>query len=273
MLSIRYVSGVIAFILVFLILTLGCASASIEISVGSILDQVSPGQHVAYEINVTASNDSSAKDFAADIYGFGQSLDGSYVELKADQDKSPYSARAYLKLDSKDFRLEPGETKMLTLEGDIPSDVGDGGRYAIVSIRPPTPKASKGVSVSMGIIIPVILSIKDTEMAKTGEISEIELDAPILAEQQNLSLIFNNTGNIHYRAIAEADLKDKDGNVLTSASTKPSFSSIIPSNSLLIKLVLSPEKKLESGDYTIASEVSTEDGEILAKKEISFKIE
>jgi len=108
MLSIRYVSGVIAFILVFLILTLGCASASIEISVGSILDQVSPGQHVAYEINVTASNDSSAKDFAADIYGFGQSLDGSYVELKADQDKSPYSARAYLKLDSKDFRLEPG---------------------------------------------------------------------------------------------------------------------------------------------------------------------
>ena len=74
-------------------------------------------------------------------------------------------------------------------------------------------------------------------------------------------------------AAISVNLKDKDGNVLTSASTKPSFSSIIPSNSLLIKLVLSPEEKLESGDYSIASEVSTEDGEILATKDISFKIE
>ena len=65
--------------------------------------------------------------------------------------------------------------------------------------------------MTMGVDIPVILSIKDTEMIKTGEISKIELDAPILAEQQNLSLIFTNTGNIHYRALAKADLKDKDG--------------------------------------------------------------
>lgn len=271
--NMRYISGTIAIGFVFAALIFGSASASFGTSVGSIQDDVSPGQHVAYEINVTAANDSPALDLDVGVFGFGQSLDGSYAELKADQDKGPYSARAYLKLDSASLHLEPGETKKMVLEGDIPSDVGSGARYAIVSIRPPDPKNVEGVSMIMGIDIPVILRIKDTEMVKTGEISKIELDSPILAEKQNLSLIFNNTGNIHYRVLAKADIKDKDGNVLTSASTEPSFSSIIPPNSLLIELALSPEKELESGDYSIASEVSSEDGEILATKELSFNVE
>lgn len=247
------------------------ALAGLGVSGSLYMDNVNPGQAIVHEITVETDPNDSPLDILVDVVGFGQTLDGSNSELKPEDDTSPYSARSFLKVTPTSFHLDPGNSQKVTLEGTIPQNIGDGGRYALVSIRS-LPIGNGTVGISVGIDALVLLTIAETKMLKTGEIMGMELIGPISAKGQNVSLTFENTGNYHYKARAEAVLRDDKGEIIANSSTPLSFSSILPTMLRKFDISLRPKDKLSQGKYQMDALVSLEDGTVLANDTIDFKV-
>lgn len=262
---------ILALILVSILLAIGTASAGLGIS-GAIFEaNVAPGQHIIHEMLVNIDATDQPMDFLVNVMGFGRTLDGASAEISSELDSSPYTARPFLNVYPSSFHLEPGSSKDVVLEGTIPLDVGEGGRYALVNIRS-LPIGNGNIGMAVAIDIPVRLTIANTRLVKTGEITNLSVDKPISIKALNVSLLFNNTGNYHYNAFAEATLMDVKGNILANSSTPLTTSLVIPMTVRQFKIRLVPKQELRTGIYRINSTVRLEDGTRLAEKEISFKI-
>lgn len=111
------------------------ALAGLGVSGAIFMADVNPGQSITHEITVGSDPTDPPMNLSIDVIGFGQGLDGANMELLPEDDKSPYSARPFLKATPTGFHLDPGASQKVVLEGSIPMDVGSGGRYALVSIH------------------------------------------------------------------------------------------------------------------------------------------
>ncbi len=261
----------LVWILLPLLLATNTTSAGLGVT-GAIFEAtVAPGEHISHKMIVNTEASDQPMDFVAEVVGFGRSLDGTTVEIDPELDTSLYTARPFLNVTPARFHLEPAGSREVILEGDVPTDVGEGGIYALVNIRS-LPVGESNVGVVVAVDVPVRLTIANTKVLKTGEITSLSIDKPISAKEQNVALIFNNTGNYHYDALAEAVLRDAKGNVLANASTPLTFASIIPTTSRLFEIKLTPGNELLPGGYNIISTVRLEDGTVLATKGIDFKI-
>lgn len=237
--------------------------------------EAAPGQHIEHEITVSLRENEAPMDLQVDIQDWGQTLEGSNQELEEGAAAS-CSARGFLKAFPSSFHLLPGESQKVQVVGEIPEDVGSGGRYALISVHslPPAEEdeGSEGnVGVAVAINALVRLTISGTELSKRGEITDMRTEDPSLEKHQNISLIFKNTGNYHYKACAKAALKDEEGNLIANSSS-PLSSNMIPSASRIFFLSLMPEKELLPGTYCISAIVEQEDGTVLATKEMEIKI-
>lgn len=225
--------------------------------------KAAPGQHVEHEITVSLREDEAPMDLLVDIRDWGQTLDGSNQEID-DGAKSVYSAKGFLHASPASFHLEPGGSQKVLVEGDIQNDVGSGGRYALISIHSLIPEEEGGSEGSVGVAVAinalVRLTISGTEISKMGEIEDMSIEDPTSREHQNISLIFRNTGNYHYKACAKAALKDRDGNLLASSSS-PLSSNIIPSAARIFFVSLTRDKELLPGTYYIGVTVEEDGGE------------
>lgn len=247
------------------------ALAGLTVS-GSYFDaEVAPGQHIEHNMNISTDPGDRAIDLQVDVLGFGRNLQGQNVELKPEEDLGPYTARPFLKVSPRNFTLSPGAYQKVLLEGDVPSDVGEGGRFALVYIHS-NATGSGNVGVVVAIEVPVRLTIAGTRLDKRGEIASLNLGKPVSRERQNVSLIFKNTGNYNYYATAEAFLKDRNGTVISNASTPATPNSILPATSKQFDLSIAPKLRLPSGSYRIDSMVKLDNGTILASKEIEFSL-
>lgn len=236
--------------------------------------EAAPGQHVEHEITVSLRDNEDPMDLQVDILDWGQTLEGSNQEIE-EGSVAGYSAKGFLKASPSSFHLDPGESQKVLVEGDIPEDIGSGGRYALISVHSlPTvgeEESSEGsVGVAVAINALVRLTISGTEISRKGEITDMKTEDSS-NEHQNISLIFKNTGNYHYKACAKAALKDEEGNLLANSSS-PLSSNIIPSASRIFFVSLTPEKELLPGTYRISTTVEEEDGTVLAAKETEIKI-
>lgn len=232
---------------------------------------VSPGQELVHEISVSNDVDSAPQNMVAEVYGFAMNENGANVELSPGDDTGPYSARSFLSVEPNSFVLEPGERKTLLLTGTVPEDVGSGGRYALVSIKT-MPKGGGGnIRVSTAIQVLVLLTIKDSELVQTGEITD--LVASKSDEGVAVDLIFENSGNVHYRPFVGVVLKNEDGEVLAEEMPAQISSSILPTNSRLVKMTLVPKADLDPGIYTVEATVSLEDGTLLDSEEATVSLE
>jgi hypothetical protein len=250
--------------LVLLLLAAGLSSAGIAITGAKFEKIVSPGDPITYVIQVKTDDSDPATDFMVDLFGIQQTNDGSIMELNASLDNGPYTARPFLKVSPSSFHLDPGKTQKVTLEGDIPNDVGSGGRYAMVKIHS-LPVGKSMVGTIIGIKVPILLTINGSEIRNAGEIKSVELIKSPSENKQRLSLLFNNTGNCHFYPILDVDVKDKDGNKVASVSV-PRQSTLLPGNSRLFNPVLDPDTPLNPGMYSINATVSMENGTVLANK-------
>ena len=268
-----------------ILLALGLPSAGLSLSESTVKMEVNPGQHISKAITISSSSDEKADNYTIEAFGFGDSSIGSAIDLKADQDTSPYSARTFLNISPPNFYLEPGKSERVLIEADIPENVGEGGRYALVNIHSsPKPIKTAGASISMAFNIPVLFTISGTKITKTGEITSLDFNKPNLgpdkkeagaplSARQNITVVFKNTGNYHYKVRATAELKDESGNILANATSPASINSIIPtfSNQFMISLI--PSVQLKPGAYIIKSAVSNaDDGTEIASKEMKFDI-
>jgi hypothetical protein len=127
------------------------------------------------------------------------------------------------------------------------------------------------VGFILAIDVPILLTITGSEVLNKGEIENFSLEQPVSAAKQTLSLLFKNTGNIHYYPTVKAVVKDKDGNIAANV-TVPSPISLLPTFTRLFKFDLNPETPLKPGKYNVNASVSLNDGTFLASKEVSFVV-
>lgn len=162
----------------------------------------------------------------------------------------------------------------MIVKGQVSKDVGSGGRYALVSICSLPEKSKTGSENSVGISVAVSalvrLVIAGTDQTLRGEIREANL-FNVSRKHQNLSLLFENTGNCHFKARAEAILLNKEGSILGRASS-PLSSNILPDAKRLFLLPLAPERALEPGCYFVKATMACENGTLLASKELEFDL-
>ena len=245
-------------------------SSALGVNGATLVASVTPGEAINHEMIVSLGKSDASMDLVVDLAGMNQTLSGTYQAVKKENDVGPYSARPFLNVSPTSFHLDSGGSQKVLLEGIVPKDAGDGGRYALVTFKS-APLGNKSVGVLAEIQVPVALTISGSKLVKTGEITSLKIDEPTLAKEQNLTLIFKNTGNIHYRTITEAVLKDKDGKVQANATSR-SGSSINPSTSRLAKLILTPASVLKPGAYVVNAQVKLDDGTLLVTKEVKFEI-
>lgn len=242
--------------------------------VGVVLDRsVNPGESISHELNVTLAENEGPMNLTVEIMDWKQQLDGVNYPVN-DSEASVFSAKEFFTATPREFRLDQGASQKVLITGTIPSDVGSGGRYAIFSVKSGAMPSAQdpGVGVAVAVNGLIRLTIAGSELDKSGEITELTVAEPVSKTETNASMIFHNTGNVHYQIGASMVLEDKDGNVLANA-TQPRSSNIIPEASRLIELSLKPENELEPGMYKILSNATLADGTVLATKELQFEID
>ena len=226
---------------------------------------VAPGEEIRHEIIVGVNEEEGTTEASAGVFGCGFGLDGARIPIGPEEDVSPYSARFFLTVTPESATVKAGEPVTFVVTGTVPEDVGSGGRYALVNVGTP-PRGDGQVGIAMAAIIPVRLTIKDTEIIQTGEISNLS------ASSAEVSAIFENTGNHHFKASAEAELIDAEGEVVAKAEAPLMNTAIIPTYSWLFKMAFEAEEELAPGTYTVEVSVIHEDGTVLDTEETTFEV-
>lgn len=259
-----------AFYLILASAVLLGSSLGIEITGSLWMQDISPGDEVSQEITLGLSQNDTAANYTLELFGLDQNVQG--INIPAEEDASPYSAVPFIEFSKNQVHLEPNSSEMVLATAKIPQDVGEGARYAIISVKQEEKKSKKrSVGVTSGVNIPVIFILADSELNETGEISKLDSEEPINPEMLNISILFNNTGNMHYKAKAEAELKDANGEILGTGETPVSFSSIVPPFAHQFDISIKPGTRLEQGTYNLTATVKKDDGTELDKKQINIE--
>lgn len=263
----------ILIVLLTAILLLGTTLPASGLKVSGVILQATaaPGDHANFKMDVSLGKNDTPMNLSLDTMDWMQSMRGDNNAVA--NNPGPYSAKDLLTVSPQSFHLEPNSSQSVAVEANIPADAKAGGRYAIVSIHS-APQKGPGksmVSTQVAVNSLVAITVSGPDTKKAGEISNLTVNKPISAKQQNLSLIFNNTGNIHIKVLTEAVLKDIDGKALANASI-PVTSNILPGAARLIEFSLKPESGLTEGNYTIDATVSLDDGTLLSTKSAQFEI-
>jgi hypothetical protein len=232
-----------------------------------------PGDHITHQLIVESGKNEAPIDIQVDIMDAKQSLDGIANAIETNSDAKAYSAKDFFKASPTHFHLNPGDNQTVQVDGSIPSNASPGGKYAIISVHSLPQNntgGASGASIVTAINTLVRLTITGGTLDKAGEIENLEVESPI-ADQQNLSLSYKNTGNIHYPVKVNAVLMNESEAILATASIS-SGSNIFPTATRTFELYLKPMKKLSPGKYEINATVTLEDNTTLATKEVQFQL-
>lgn len=246
------------------------AASSLEVS-GAFVDiSLQPGETYVHTIDVTCSS-SMPLDIQVEARGFGQALDGSYIELNKAEDTSPYSALPYIGyIDQPSFHLEPGGSQRVKATIQVPLDITQGTRYAIVYIH------SQPIgNVILATDVPVILTVPGSEEIKTGEITDLTVSEAFSGQTFEIWTTFKNTGNYYFKVKNQITITDKAGETIGTASSGITNSSIIPTSSRLLKVMPSfsnGSKGFPAGQYFAESKVTLDDGTVLDTEKVSFTV-
>jgi methionine-rich copper-binding protein CopC len=226
---------------------------------------VAPGDELRHQIIIGVGDDDEPMEAKVGVFGCGFGLDGARINLDPEEDVSPYSARPFLTVTPESAIVKPNETATFVVTGTVPEDVGSGGRYALVNVGTP-PRGEGQVGIALAAVIPVRLTIKGSDLVETGEITELS------ASSAEVSAIFENTGNHHFKASAEATLTDAEGEVVAKAEAPLMYTPVIPTYSWLFKMAFEAEEELAPGTYTVEVSVIHEDGTVLDTEETTFEV-
>ena len=252
------------------------ASAAPGLSVeGALVNiAISPGQTYIHEMTITNSAGNSL-DISVEARGFGQTTDGSNIELTSEADSSPYSARQYItQIDNTSFHLEPGGSAVINATIQVPLDISSGTRYAIIYIHSlPTGEGNVGYIVAADV--PVILTTPGSTLQTTGEITDLTVPEPASGQPLKISTTFKNTGNYHYKVKNQVIIATESGENISTSVSPLTGSSIVPTYSRLFSItpiLPDPAAGLTTGNYTAESKILLDDNTIIATKKVSFSI-
>ena len=255
--------------LVFLMLCPLPASA-IRVSGSKYVGSIATGSSAVHTMTVSINPDDSPMDLTVDVQGFGQTLQQSNYGLSPDKDTSPYSARTFITVSPQTFHLAPGGSQVVTATIAVPQNVGDGGRYAMLTIRN-APLGKGTMMIVTSISVPVVVTLTGTTTIQKGSITDVTVSDVIPGQPIKFTTSLKNTGNYHYKVKNNVTITDSSGAVITTAGTDVSVSSIMPTftQNYIVNLDTSPPP----GTYTASSKVSSEDGTALDTKTASFEVQ
>ena len=244
--------------------------AGIKVLGSKYMSSISPGDTVVHTMTVSTGTDDPPMDMQVDVWGFGQTLQKSYNSLPPSADTSPYSARGFITLSSSSFHLNPGESKEITANIAIPTTVGNGGRYALITIHN-APLGNGSTAIVTAISVPVMITIAKSNLLQTGTIADVTVGDIVPGQPIRFTTSLKNTGNIHYYDTKNiVNITDSTGKEMAGAATDPSPYAIIPS--FTVKYDLNLDTPLPPGTYTATSKVSLGDGTVLDTKTTSFEV-
>jgi hypothetical protein len=247
------------------------ANPGLSVSNALILTDVTPGQAFTHTMQVSIASSDPAIDMEVRVFGIAQDLKGTYVLLDAAHDTGPYSARTFVTVDQSSFHLEPGGFQSLTATIQVPQDVGDGGRYAIINVATKA-SGSSGLGIITAANIPVFLTVKGSQITQTGKISGLSTNEGSGGQPINILTNFQNTGNHHFKVKGQVTIKDARGQAVGDLAIPLTSSSILPGMTRQFQTPLKTTNILQNGTYSMDAKVTMDDGTLLDQSTGTFKI-
>ena len=243
--------------------------SAISVTGSKYMGSIAPGGTGTHTITISIPASQKATDIQLDVTGFGQAMDLSYITLDPASDISPNSGRAFIKLSNTTLHLQPGVPQVVIATITVPQNVGNGGRYAIISAHA---VANKGDTFTTGVNIPVFITVTGTKPTETGSIQKVETGEVTMGQPIAITTTFKNTGNYHYyKTSNKVTVSDSKGSPIANVTSFPSAFAIIPGST--VQFIARPEfNTLNEGTYSVHSKVSLEDGTTLDEKTVPFEI-
>ncbi|HXW98954.1 MAG TPA: hypothetical protein VEI51_04455 [Methanomicrobiales archaeon] len=244
-------------------------AAAIGLSGAKYTGSIAPGGTDIHQMTISIGANENPTDVTVEVKGFGQTPTGVYSPVDAAQDTSPYSARSYITLDKTSVHITPGGSQTVTATIQLPQNVGQGGKYAIIAVHA---LPGKGQAFSTGVDIPMFVTIAGTTQTQTGSILKVDTGDVTIGQPIKVTTTFENTGNYHYyNAVNWVTVMDSSGKTLANVSTAPLAYAIIPGNT--IQFVVTPDfGGLQPGTYTIVSRVLLPGGPVFDQKTITLDV-
>jgi len=263
---------VISFITIgFLIFLILCPlpAAAIKVSGSIYTGSISPGSTGVHTMTISTQPTDKPMDLTVDVLGFGQSPQQSFSSLSPEKDTSPYSARTFITVSPKTFHLEPGGSQEVKATIAVPQNVGDGGRYAMLTIRN-APVGSGTMGIVTSISVPVLVTISGTATTLKGSITDVTVADVVPGQPIRITTVLKNTGNIHYVVKNNVSVFDSSGKLIAEGASPPSTQSVVPP--FTQKYVVNLVTPLSLGTYTATSTASLADGTVLDTKTVPFEV-
>jgi len=124
----------------------------------------------------------------------------------------PYSAAPWIRINPREFTLEPGQSQMVRYSLTVPRDAAPGGyRAAIIfaTVSPPTP-GERQKRVALEGRIATILYETVGKPIPSGEITGLSFQVNPEGRPE-FTISFQNTGPVHIRTRGEITIRDKGG--------------------------------------------------------------
>ena len=254
--------------LVFLIL---CPLPAAAIKVGGSLymGSIAPGSSAVHTMTISTTPADSPMDLIVDVLGLGQTPEQGNTGLSPEKDTSPYSARTFITVSPKVFHLEPGASQVVTATIAVPQNVGDGGRYAMLTIRN-APLGTGSTLIVTAISVPVVVTISGSDLTKKGIITDVNVADVVPGQPIRITTFLKNTGNIHYVVKNNVSVFDSSGKLIAEGASPPSTQSVVPP--FTQKYVVNLVTPLSLGTYTATSTASLADGTVLDTKTVPFEV-
>jgi hypothetical protein len=259
---------IVGFLFVMILCTLPVAGLKV---VGSIYGgTLTPGSTDVHTMTISTQPDDPPMDLTVDVLGFGQTPQQSYQSLSPELDTSPYSARTFITVDPQTFHLNSGESQVVKATISLPNNAGDGGRYAIITIRN-APIGNGTTAIVTAVSVPVIVTIKNSAMIRTGTIDKVTVSEVVPGQPIRITTMLKNTGNSHYIPKINVTVTDSAGKIVADVASDSSPRAIIPIATVNYEASLGTD--LPPGAYTATSKVTLEDGTVLDTKTTTFVVQ
>jgi hypothetical protein len=244
----------------------GIPVSGISVEGSPIERDIEPGSVYSQPIVLSVGPDEPGGVLTIDVLGLGQSpFDWSYTAIEEAQDTGAFTARPFISINTSTIRLVPGERAAIIATIAVPDDAGEGGRYAIVLIRPlvATPAQPEEDPAAA---IPVLLNVGKSGVNESGEITALDFSTTETGNGFLISTWFRNTGNHHLEGtISNVTITNADGDVVAHASTSPFEQALIPGQEVRFSVEI--EGDFPDAMYMMTTRIEMQDGSLLAEQE------
>ena len=246
-------------------------AAALKVEGAKIMLDVVPDTTYLFPMAVSINPTDPPSDYAVDVLGFGQSVEGgSYTPLTAADDTGAYSARPFVSVESPVIHIDPGQRRAFNAIIRVPQNVGDGGRYALIHIHSAATGGGQ-TAFATAIIVPVLLTVQNTKLIETGTITEMSVGDIVAGKPITVSSTLKNTGNHHYYGVVnQITVTDPAGKTVATAKADPVSNAVIPGQS--VRFTTPVSTPLAVGTYTVKSDMLLGSGAVLDSRATSVTV-